>query len=399
MIYKKKEIVWEVEDIVEHSNNHIDKIIDEDMYVDNFVHYKKVNPLKNFLTMFPVEEMEKCVSNFNQMIEKEENHEFLDIRLFYYKPLFYRYLIAAYERLHFPKEAMKTCENVLKLYKSKIVWFDQSLEGPGFLYKLIGLSAVKLARYNEAYFYLKKSWIEYLKRSDFDIFDMECLEEKHFYHLFHALRAAFKSKPYKDVLHIINNFPSPIANMKERLPNGLNIIQFENHLKNLKTVEKETDEEAKSAKQLKIYLYFGLICQLKGETLIYLNDETFIDWIKKADKIYNDLLFVESDWPKSVKDIMLTEIITQKIKLLVIFKEFKISDKLAMLSSHEELKVHFKEPDLYYFLKVDVKQRLTLNYLKETFETSEDDRLCFISYKNSLYINNYLRINNKAIIL
>ena len=70
---RKKEIVWEVEDIVEHSNNRIDKIIDENMYVDNFVYYKKVNPLKNFLTMFPVEEMEKCVSNFNQTIEKEES--------------------------------------------------------------------------------------------------------------------------------------------------------------------------------------------------------------------------------------------------------------------------------------------------------------------------------------
>ena len=70
---RKKEIVWEVEDIVEHSNNRIDKIIDENMYVDNFVYYKKVNRLKNFLTMFPVEEMEKCVSNFNQTIEKEES--------------------------------------------------------------------------------------------------------------------------------------------------------------------------------------------------------------------------------------------------------------------------------------------------------------------------------------
>ena len=54
---KKKENVWEVEDIVKHSNNHIDKIIDEPMYVDNFVYYKKINLLNNFLAMFPLEEM------------------------------------------------------------------------------------------------------------------------------------------------------------------------------------------------------------------------------------------------------------------------------------------------------------------------------------------------------
>ena len=328
-----------------------------------------------------------------KMTEKDE------IKDLHFRPLLYRYLIAAYERLHFPKEAMKTCEHVLKLYKSKIHLFDENLDGPGLLYKLCGLSAVHLARYNEAYFYLKKSWNEYLKRPDFDIFDMEILEEEHFCHLFHALRAAFKSKPYEDVLDIINNFPSPILNMKKRLPNGLNVLQFENHLKNLKTVKKETDEEIeKSAEKVEIYMYFGLICQLKGETLIHLNDKTFVDWIKKADKIYNDLLLVESDWPESVKDTMLTNIIAQKIKLLVIFKEFKISDELVMLSSLEELKVHFKEPDLYYFLNVDVKQRFKLNYLRETFETSEDDRFRFMSYKNSLYINSHLRINNKAII-
>ena len=308
-------------------------------------------------------------------------------------------LIIHYRRLNFHKEAMKTCELFLKLYKSKIEQFDKTSKGSGYFYQLIGISASIMKRYNEAYFYLKKAWNGCLKRPNFDIFDIENANEKQFAFLFYTLRAAFKSKPYKDVLHIINHFPSPISNMRKCLPNGLNISRFENHVQNLKTLKHETVYDAKkSADKVYIYFYVGLICQLKGETLIHLNDKTFVDWIKKADKIYNNLLLAKPDWPHDVKNEVFTEIIARKIGLLVILKEFKISGELMMLSSFEDLKVYFEEPFFYYFMRVDVKRRLTLNYIKETFTASEDDRLGFVSYKNSLYINDHLRINNKELL-
>ena len=69
---KNKFIYWEVEDIVEHCNVHqTQKKVDNCDFVEENVQRSKINPVKDFFRVFPIEEMKICVENFNRMVMHE----------------------------------------------------------------------------------------------------------------------------------------------------------------------------------------------------------------------------------------------------------------------------------------------------------------------------------------
>ena len=54
---KKKEIYWDIEDMIKHSNVHVNKIIDDSCYISEDMDGTKINPEKNKLSS--KQEMEK----------------------------------------------------------------------------------------------------------------------------------------------------------------------------------------------------------------------------------------------------------------------------------------------------------------------------------------------------
>lgn len=66
--------------MVEHTNVHLDKIYDESCIMTNEdLDDKRINPVMCFFEMFPLDEMKKCVDNFNRMVEKEMKLKLRDL--------------------------------------------------------------------------------------------------------------------------------------------------------------------------------------------------------------------------------------------------------------------------------------------------------------------------------
>ena len=66
--------------MVEHTNVHLDKIYDEScIMTTEDLDDKRINSVMCFFEMFPLDEMRKCVDNFNRMVEKEMKLKLRDL--------------------------------------------------------------------------------------------------------------------------------------------------------------------------------------------------------------------------------------------------------------------------------------------------------------------------------
>ena len=68
---KTKNVEWVVEKIIDNKNTHIEESSDfHPVYDYRHMDPSKINPLKNFLEIFPEDEMRKCVELFNSQVEE-----------------------------------------------------------------------------------------------------------------------------------------------------------------------------------------------------------------------------------------------------------------------------------------------------------------------------------------
>ena len=145
-----------------------------------------------------------------------------------------------------------------------------------------------------------------------------------------------------------------------------------------------------------IYLRIAEICQLKGETLMHFSGETFfVQWLAKADEIYTELLALQKYIPENKR--MDETILIKKLANLIIMK-----DTIKAVSCFQALKTISKEPDIYHFQIMDkkrIKRGMMIDFMKHVSKSSFCDSLRYTAFKNSLYINDHFRINNKYISL